>query len=432
MEASSLNPKAILASLVGNTLEYYDFCLYGTFSPIISQYFFPVGDQGISLALFVYALAFIMRPLGALLFGYIGDKISRKKSLGVSLILMSFCTFSIALIPSYAEIGIFSSFLLVASRLGQGLCMGGEYGGSLVFAMEHNSNVKSLGFISGLIGSSTLLGCLLANFISFLSSSSIFFHEYWKIPFLLGGSIGIVGFWIRYKTEESPIFNQIKTMSINLENPISSIFSQRLPEFIIASALAGLSGFASSFTVIYMNVYLISQLEWALSQSLLLISFGLLISIIICPISSKICQIYNPHYVLRICLIGYILFAFPCMLLSSKSAVTNVTLAMCILSILNGMSWGCSNYYVYTLFPPQGRYTSIAISDSFGKILLSGPTPLLCNFIVGVTHSILSPAFYIIAIAILVWLFIENSNRILIGRRYPAEKMHPLYSSGSC
>jgi MHS family proline/betaine transporter-like MFS transporter len=148
--------KVITASMVGNALEFYDFSLYGFFAPILSTLFFPSDNSLVSLiqALGVFALGFMTRPIGAIIFGHIGDKLGRKKALSYSVLLMSIPTMAIGLLPTFEQIGIWAPLLLVFCRLCQGLCAGGEYNGSALFALEHNPENKR-GFIGGLLTSAS-------------------------------------------------------------------------------------------------------------------------------------------------------------------------------------------------------------------------------------------------------------------------------------
>jgi MHS family proline/betaine transporter-like MFS transporter len=210
MSGERMNRKVMISGMLGNGLEWYDYALYGHMSIIFAKLFFPVGDSSLSLILtyITFALGFVSRPLGAILFGRIGDKYGRKKALTLSMILMAVPTGCIGLLPTYDMIGVFAPILLITIRLLQGLSLGGAYSGSISYVVEHapatqRSTVGSVIKVSLIIG--FLCGSLVSSLIATVLSPEDFYSWGWRLPFFVGIGIGFVGYYIRNHGEESPL-----------------------------------------------------------------------------------------------------------------------------------------------------------------------------------------------------------------------------------
>src|SRR5262245_53259578 len=206
--------RTVLAGMIGNAVEWYDYGLYGYLAPVLATLFFPSKDPLTSLmATFgVFAAGFVMRPLGAIAFGHLGDRFGRKKALVVSVALMAVPTGLIALLPTYAELGATAPALLVLLRLLQGFSVGGEFTGSIIFLVEHAPPSRR-GFIGSWAGFSTNAGCMLggaagALLVTFLGRQAVV-EWAWRLPFLLAAVLGIVGLFLRLRVEETPLFQSL-------------------------------------------------------------------------------------------------------------------------------------------------------------------------------------------------------------------------------
>lgn len=399
--------RKLFAPLVGNILECYDFALYATFAPIIASYFFPHNFSE-SLTLLIYTLSFFMRPIGAIIFGYIGDKYGRRKAFTLPLLLMAIFTLSIALIPSYQEVGIISPILLTVCRLGQGFCMGGEYGGALVFSLEHQRN-KNLGFAAGLLGSSVLFGNFVANIVSFLFTLPVFSYYSWKIPFFLGAIVGVLGIWIRNTAKETPEFISNPN---KLRIPLYIVLKQYPVSFIQGIVISGIGGLLGTFVYVYINFYLVNSLKWDINMSLGLNSFGLIIALIICPFAGLVSERYSHLKAFNICALLCLLTIIPALYFISTNQIFLVIFAMLVLSILTGTCWGIINLLLFSLFPTEVRYTGIAFSESIGRILFAAPVPIACNYLSNLNHFLFTPSSMVV-ITLILMLFILNGDLLL-------------------
>lgn len=199
--------KIFLSASFGNILEFYDFATYGFLIPIMAPLFFPAENPITSLLMAsgAFAISFLARPIGGILFGYIGDFYGRKVAFSLSLIVMAMATTLIGILPTYEKIGLLSPFLLIFCRLVQGLCLGGEFSGSLIFATEHLSQQRhGSAFVTGTITSAGVGGWFLSSIVCTVTSNLSQPYS-WRIPFLLGAVVGVLGYYIRRSTIEPPV-----------------------------------------------------------------------------------------------------------------------------------------------------------------------------------------------------------------------------------
>jgi MFS family permease len=221
--------KVIVASLIGTSLEWYDFFIYGTAAALVfNKIFFPTFEPlvGTLLAFTTYAVGFVARPLGGLIFGHYGDRIGRKNVLVVTLLLMGIATFAIGLMPSYATIGVWAPILLVVLRFVQGLGLGGEWGGAVLMTLESGDpNRRGLNASWPQVG--VPVGLLLANgvlsLMGVLTNDAAFLRWGWRVPFLLSGLLVLVGLWIRLTIAESPLFREVEQSNTKAGAPILEV-----------------------------------------------------------------------------------------------------------------------------------------------------------------------------------------------------------------
>jgi MFS family permease len=243
----------IAASSLGTVFEWYDFFVYGTLAPLIARLFFPVenGTAGFLLALATFGAGFGIRPLGAMLFGHLGDRLGRKYTFLVTITLMGLATAALGILPTYAQAGIAAPVLLVTCRLLQGLALGGEYGGAAIYVAEH-APAHRRGFYTSFIQASVVGGFLLS--LAVVLGSGAFFEPEawdswgWRIPFIFSLVLLAVSLWIRLKLKESPVFQAMKAAGATARNPLRESFTGRRQRKLILVALFGVT---AGFTVIW-------------------------------------------------------------------------------------------------------------------------------------------------------------------------------------
>ena len=250
-----------MAGAIGNALEWYDFALYGYFAPVFAAMFFPSERASVSLlsAFGVFAVGFLARPLGALLFGYIGDTVGRREALTWSVILMAVPTAIVGLLPTYAAIGMAAPLALTLCRFLQGLSVGGEFTGSVTFLVEHAAPSQR-GYIGSWAGFSAQVGALLGSGAGALVTSNLTtedLHQWgWRIPFVLGSLIAFVGWYLRTRIPESPAFEQLRQAGALTSAPVRDIFTRHRIAVAKVIGLVWLHGVGFYLLFVYLTTYL--------------------------------------------------------------------------------------------------------------------------------------------------------------------------------
>ncbi|MBN9564955.1 MAG: MFS transporter [Alphaproteobacteria bacterium] len=377
--------KVVLAGMIGNALEFYDFTLYGFFAPVIAQKFFP--DQGsnaataLLMALSVYAVGFLMRPLGAVVFGHIGDKYGRKKALTFSVILMAIPTTVIGLLPSYATIGMAAPIILTLCRLLQGLCTGGEYNGAAIFVIEHQQDRR--GFAGGLITSSCAIGALLGVCVGYICTITDYLGplETWRIPFLLGIMIGFVGIYIRRRLDESPVFieamSQKSATKVQKPASLKQALAKHWRSVLCIIGAAWLNGVMYYAAFNYMSIYLKQQYGWHIHDTLLISSVALVIYGIFTPIAGAFADRKGTVALMRPTAVAVLFLAIPVFLLVASGNLAYIILAQVIFALLAAFFSGPLNLFMQSLFPVEDRYSGISVSYSIGMAIFGGTTLLV-------------------------------------------------------
>jgi len=216
--------KAILAAMIGNALEYYDVMLYGFFAAALAPLFFPTTNHFVSItaSLGTFAAGFLMRPLGGILFGHLGDRYGRRMALAFSILLVTVPTLTIGLLPTYEYIGIAAPIILVVCRLLQGLCVGGEYSGAAIFVIEH-SKKKQEAFAGSVLCATGFLGGFLGTILGLICTLPYMPTWSWRIPFLIGSIIGLIGYYIRTQVDESPAYSQAMKRGEIIKSPLRDV-----------------------------------------------------------------------------------------------------------------------------------------------------------------------------------------------------------------
>jgi len=399
---SELRRKILIPCLIGNALEFYDFTLCGALITVLGKNFFPTENEFAALlgGIFAFSAAFWTRPLGALLFGYIGDKYGRKKALALSVLLMGVPTLIIGLLPSYTVIGIAAPLILLSCRLVQGLCTGGEYNGAAVFALEHMK--AKPGMISGLISASCVVGAISATALTYLVTNFLHFEQAWRIPFYLGACIAFVGFILRKKAMETEDFMKRKPIK---GLPILEIIKKYPKQYILAITSGAFNGILSYTLFGFLTIYITQHLEIKLQTSLFINIFGLLAFMLSCPIFGRMSDKITPHNSMILASIITIFSSWLGFILLQERATEELILGQIFIGIGVGSFVGPSHVFLQQQFCPEVRYTGVASGFSMGMALTGGTTALIMTYILKETHVLLAPAMYITAASVL-WLLL--------------------------
>lgn len=381
----SLTTKALVASLIGSSIEWYDYLLYGTVASLVfAKRFFPSSDPASSLLLAYasFSIPFFIRPLGGVFFSHLGDKVGRKVSLVLTLALMGTATVLIGCLPDYEAIGVAAPILLTVLRLVQGLGIGGEWGGALLLAVEHSQkgnrgffgSVPQMGVTVGM-----LLGTLALTAVSQLSEAQ-FLSWGWRIPFVLSAVLVFVGLWIRKGIEETPAFREAKEKGQIAKVPIVETLRHHWRSVLLAVGLKVVETapfyIFSAFVISYATTYL----GYGKTTALNAVTVGALVTTVAIPFMGRLADKVGrkPLYVAGS--VGILLFAFPYFWLVSLQSALWLTVAT-VLGL--GLFWAPITAVLGTLyseiFSTRVRYTGVTLGYQLGAAIAGGTAPLVAT-----------------------------------------------------
>lgn len=417
--------KILISSMIGNALEWYDFVLYVQFSTIIGKLFFPADDPFTSLlATFgIFAVGFVMRPIGGILFGFLGDKFGRKSALVFSILMMAIPTALIGFIPTYQHIGIAAPICLTIIRLLQGLALGGGFSGCMTFIVEHAPDNKR-----GIVGSSTMFslgaGVFLGIVVSLGFSTYLPEEEFmswgWRLPFIISLAIGMVAFYIKNNVDESPVYLKAKEHGNISKAPVSEVFKNHWKELLIAIAIYITVTVPFYTFTAFFSTYLQHHAEVKLHDTLVINGIAMLFFMAAIPISAWISDKYGRKPVLMISAIIIGIVTYPVFCLMLKGGYASPLIAQIIFGIALGFYMGPVAATLVELFPTNIRFTGLALSYNFSAALFGGTAPVVYLKLINVTGSIMSPIFYIIGFVILTLttlLYYDDSYKKVLAEK---------------
>jgi MFS transporter, MHS family, proline/betaine transporter len=421
--------RVVLASILGNGLEWFDFVSYGYFASIIAKVFFP-ADSNLALMLTyaTFAIGFVVRPIGGIVLGAYADRHGRRRALSLLIVMMAFGTLTLGLTPSYASIGILAPVIIVLGRVVQGISIGGEFGSATALLVEYAPPNRRMMYGSFQM-SSQALGRVLATSIGLpvllLFSPTTVQDGAWRIPFLIGSLIGPFGFYVRYRLAESPEFEKLLAHKADVARaPVREVLRHHwLP---VISAI-GLTIIGTSLTYIwntYLPTYVVEQLHLPLWQGLLGVAVTSAIGIGTCVLGGWLADVYGPYWMFFLftaisALISYPMFAY----VLAAPGFGRLFLAQFVVLTVFGLLQGSGPGLLAGLFPVSVRSTGMAISYNVGVTVFGGFAPLTVTWLIATTGNKLMPAFYIIAAATLSIVVVGST---LSGvRRRAAESLLP-------
>jgi metabolite-proton symporter len=397
--------RALVASTVGTTIEWYDFLLYSTAAGLVfGRLFFPETDPatGVLLAFGTYFVGFLARPVGAAIFGHYGDRIGRKATLIVTLLLMGMGTFLIGLLPGYTTIGIWGGILLSVLRFVQGVGVGGEWGGSVLLAMEWGQQNRR-GFIASWPQYGGPAGLLLAN-LAILVFSAMSGDQFlvwgWRIPFLLSALMFAVGMYIRLGILETPSFRRLVEQKKVEHAPVIAV-CKRYPKEILLSALVRISE-QGPFYIYTSFIFVYGTIGLGFDRNFILIPVlvAAALSIITIPLSGHLSDLRGrkPVYIVGIvgtAIWGFVYFA----MLDSRIAVL-AFLAIALSLVFHDLQYGPQAAMIAESFPTRLRYSGASIGYQLASIVAGGPAPLIAAALFAAYKSSTPVAIYILISAV--------------------------------
>lgn len=441
---SANDRKVAFATIIGTTIEWYDFFIYAAAAGLVfTQLFFaPAGHTlGTLLAFATVGLSFLFRPLGAFLAGHFGDKIGRRAILVVTLICMGLSTALIGLLPTYDSIGLWAPILLLLLRIIQGLSAGGEWGGAVLMAVEH-APVHKRGRFGSFPQIGVPLGLLLASGMFALMSGVIapgdaFLEWGWRVPFLFSIVLLFVGHWMRKAVEESPVFEEIKERGSASKTPVMDLFKNHFWLVITAALVfAGNSAIGYMTTGGFIQNYTTNPdgpLALPRTPILMIVTVSaavwLLFTWISGGLSDKIGR-RNTYIIGFIIQLAGVLALFP---LVNIGTIWSVSFGLCFLSIGIGMTYGAQAAFYSELFPASIRFSGVSISYAIGAILGGAFSPLIASWLISMTGSTAAVAFYLAAMTLTglgATLILRDRSGIPLGPEYEDLQNESAFSIG--
>ena len=409
--------KRTVAGVIGNVLEWYDFAVFGYFAPIIASQFFPEDDPvaGLINAFGVFAAGYLMRPLGGVVFGYIGDKLGRKRALGMSVMLMVIPTTLLGLLPTHAQVGIVAPIMLLILRLVQGFSVGGELIGSISDLTEvappgRRGFLGSFAFFGAVGG--VLLGSLVATLAHLFLDAEFLQTWGWRIPFLFGFLVGVFGLWMRKGLAESPDFEREKAKGSMDKNPVAEVI-KKMPLRIIhlvALIVVNAGGFYTIF--VWWPTYLTKIIKPSIDHAFTANTISMIVFMLLLPLFGWLSDRLGRKRLMMTGLLGFVIFTYPLFLWTDQGVFSHAIITQLVFAFFLSLSSGPLAATMVEMFPIRMRFSGIALGYNVAQSLFGGTAPLICTWLISETADITSPAYFITSLGVvsLIAAFKLNSK----------------------
>jgi len=393
--------KAVIASTIGTAIEWYDFFLYGTAAGLIfGKLYFPNEDAlTATLAAFgTYFIGFVGRPIGAAIFGHYGDRIGRKATLIATLLCMGIATFLIAFVPTYSSIGIWGAIILTVLRMLQGIGVGGEWGGSVLLAMEWSRTHGQRGLVASWPQFGVPCGLFLAN-LAVLAFSQLTGDQFitwgWRLPFALSIVLVGVGLWIRLGILETPVFQQLLNDRKIEKAPIIEVFKKH-PKEILLSALLRMSEQAPFYIfTAFVFAYAVGTLKMSRDLILMAVLVAACVSFITIPLSGHISDLIGRKKMYLIGAATTGLFGFLYFGMVDTAVPSAVFIAIVLSLIPHDMQYGPQAALIAEAFTPRLRYSGASLGYQLASVIAGGPAPLIATALFATYHTGYAISIYI-------------------------------------
>ncbi|MFE6388890.1 MULTISPECIES: MFS transporter [Nocardiopsis] len=401
--------RVVTASLIGTTIEWYDFFLYGSAAALVFNHvFFPESDPlvGTMLAFTTYAVGFVARPLGGLVFGHFGDRIGRKQLLVISLLLMGGSTFAIGLLPTYAVIGVAAPLLLTLLRVVQGFALGGEWGGAVLLVAEHGEP-RHRGFWAswpqaGAPGGNLLATAVLAV-LAVVMSDAAFLSWGWRVPFLLSGVLVLIGLWVRLAVSESQVFrdaHERAAASARPERaPILGVLRDHWREALVAMGVRMAENVSYYVVTAFILVYATQEAGMPNGQVLNAVLVASAVHLVTIPAWGALSDRIGRRPVTALGAAGAGLWVFAFFPLVDAGTFWSVTLAVTVGLVLHGAMYGPQAAFFSELFSTRVRYSGASVGYQLASIVAGGLAPLVATALLASFGSSVPVSLYVAAMA---------------------------------
>lgn len=424
-ERSTLR-RAATASFIGNFVEWFDYAAYGYLAAVIAVVFFPATDKtsGLLAAFAVFAISFIVRPIGGIVWGHIGDRYGRRNALSLSILIMSGATFCIAFLPTYAQVGLWAPLLLLLIRLVQGFSASGEYAGASAFLAEYAPDNKR-GFFTSLVPASTAAGLLFGSLFAAMLYSQLDseqLHSWgWRLPFLLAAPMGLIGRYIRLHLQDTPKFREMEQALEKKEGehkvPIRELFGAQRKRVLVAIGVTCLNAVAFYLILSYMPTYLATEMGMNETDSFLASTVSLATYIGFIFLMGKLSDRFGRKTMLILASLLFLGLTLPLFGMLEGRSFALILLIQIAFGLMLAMNDGTLPCFLAEIFPTRVRYSGFAFSFNTANALFGGTAPFIATWLISQSGDKMAPAWMLVgaaAVALVAMLMItETAHKAL-------------------
>lgn len=398
--------KVIFAASFGNFVEWFDFAAYGFLATILTREFFPSSDPAVGLlkTFAVFAVAFAFRPLGGVFFGVVGDRIGRKRTLALTILMMAGATTLIGLLPTYAAIGVFAPILLTVLRCVQGFSAGGEYAGACAYVMEHAPQHKRARYGS-FLPISTFSSFALAAVVAYALDASLSAEAMsawgWRVPFLAAAPTGLIGLYLRMNLSETPAFRALEGEHKVAHAPLRDTLRTQAAGILKLGAFISVTAVSFYMFTTYFATHL--QVAGGLNRatSLLITVIALLFAAALCPLAGLYSDWAGRRKTMLTACGILIITVYPSFSLVGSGHFSPSVIGVCLLAIGAVLANVVTPPLLSEVFPTRTRYTASATTFNLAFTVFGGTAPLVATWLITTTGNNMSPALYLVAIAVM-------------------------------
>ena len=404
MASSERTPlrRVVMASLIGTTIEWYDFFLYGSAAALVfNKLFFPEFDPlvGTMLAFATYALGFVARPVGGIVFGHFGDRIGRKRLLMLSLVLMGVATILIGLLPTYAQIGVWAPIALIVLRLVQGFAVGGEWGGAVLMAAEHGDAARR-GFWASWpqagVPAGNLLAAAVLAIMAAVQSEAEFLDWGWRVPFVLSALLVVIGWYIRNRVSESPMFEaEIEAAEAPAKVPAIDVLRERPKALVLGAGLRVGENISYYILTVFSLTYLVDVSHESRSVALNALLVGAAVQFFAIPALALLSDRIGRRPVYALGAFGLAVWSFIMFGLLGSGDNASIVLALVVGLVLHGAMYGPQAAFITELFPTRIRYSGVSIAYQLTSIVAGSLAPIIALWLYREYGSATPVAIYV-------------------------------------
>jgi MHS family proline/betaine transporter-like MFS transporter len=414
--------KVIVASFIGNFVEWFDYAAYSYLAVVIAAVFFPSENltDGLIWTFALFAVSFLVRPFGGFIWGHIGDRVGRRNALAWSILIMSASTVCIGLLPGALQIGLWAPALLLLFRLLQGFSASGEYAGASAYLVEYAPEGKR-GIYAAVVPGSTAAGLLFGSLMATVLTASLTDAQMeswgWRLPFLLAAPLGLIGVYIRRKLEDSPVFREMSQEDEVIKAPIWALFRDHWRTLVRATAAVLLNAVGFYVILTYMPTYLTQTIGIDPTIANLTTTVSLVTYIGFIFLTGHLSDRFGRRTILMSASVLFILLTVPAFILLGTGSIVMILLVQILLGAMLTLNDGSLASFLAENFPTRVRYSGFAVSFNVGNAVFGGTAPAIATLLIATSGSAIAPGWYLMGAAVIaliaVWLSPETSHKPL-------------------